>query len=319
MPVDEQAAESSTALDAEFAEAATSDFERYSAIGDARDVAAKTGQAIVEVPPASEKPASEIAAESEPAKPVQETAKPKNAETRKAELKAEIDELLKQRAALKAPETPGEKPADPPPASGKPKEAKVAAKAGEPVAPDLDTWTGTFAEFRVAEKAYVSELLDFKLAEHRATETAAVANKAIESGLNDAQTAAREEFADFDEVALSKDTPISNVMDGWILKNLPVSMKVLYRLGENSAAEAKRISALDAYDQLDALAEIRSSFKTAKTPPVKKHTTAAPAPATDLGGRNAEPSDQAHAALLTNDFSRYEREANARDLKALRG
>jgi hypothetical protein len=55
-----------------------------------------------------------------------------------------------------------------------------------------------------------------------------------------------------------------------------------------------------------------------ETAPVKRATTAAPAPATDLGGRHTDPGDPVMAALNRGDVGEYLRLANARDIRARR-
>lgn len=315
MPPDAQAADSSTAPSSAVEALAANDFAAYSELENAREIASATGKE----PPATEKPA----AESVTAPVVQETKPAKNAETRKAELKAEIDELLKKRAELQGKtEAPGEKKADPPPAAV---ETKPDTKDKAPVKPllkDFETWQ----LYDEAKDKYDADILVLRVNEALAANAkqikVATANKAIEDGLTASKAEAREMFDDFDAVALAPNTPISKATDGWILKHSKpggFGMHVLYRLGEHDGAEAKRIFALDAYDQVEELNAICAEFKgSIKAPPVKKVTTA-PAPATDLGARNTEPADKVRAALAGGDFAKYEREANAADVRAKRG
>lgn len=322
MPADEQATDSSTVLDqAQDQSLAEKDFQRYKAVEDARDRALRTG-VNPEAPPPSNKP-SDPAAESDPAKKQQER-KPKTGEDRKAELNAEIKELLKQRAELQGKiETPGEKKAEPPPADEAPVVEKPEAKGKAPVKPALADFA-TWSEYDTARDAYVEELVAFRakeaLAADKAEQKVADANRALEAGVQKSIAEGRKKYADFDEVALNAKTPISKAMDGFILDS-DLRAEVLYRLGENDSAEAKRIIALPVYKQVRALVEIEREFAELEkkpTPPVKKHTEAPP-PATELGGRTSEPSDPVQAALNRGDVAGYMRLANARDAKAKSG
>jgi hypothetical protein len=339
MPEDEKAGASSTpeeinaASDAALAE---SDFSRYAAVENARDA----GKAIPEAPPASsvKTPASEPGTD----KSIQEK-KPKTGEDRKAELHAEIQELLRQRAELqgKAPapgenkpgETkPGEKKADPPPAAVTPPPAKPAAEAVKPATgeapkePNLDDFA-TYAEYQKADRKYVRELVQFeaeqvakKAIAARDTERAAAESNAAAGKIWEAKVAAaKEEHADYAEVAFSKDTPITPAMDGFILDS-EHGARILYELGKDGSAEGKRIAALLPFAAVRALIAIEAGLTVpaAKTAPVKRITTAAPAPATDLGSRNADPADPELAALTRGDTATYMRLANAREAKARR-
>jgi hypothetical protein len=335
MEPDEQVAESSTAAFDEASDAALAagDVERYQELENLREIAERNGTALPEIPPPSKKKAtSETAADSETAPPQQEK-KPKTGEDRKVELHEEIQELLKQRAALKAElgEKPGEKKkADPPPAAAEMKPAAAATKAKPPIEPKLDDFA-TYAEYQAADRAYIRELVKFEAREtleaSRAEAEVQAANRAIETAIKERQAEAREVYSDFDEVALDKDTPITPAMDGWILKNSKSAngfgMHVLYRLGENKGAEARRIAALDAYDQVEALNEIRAEFRAGAKPetatlPVKKHT-AAPPPAHELNARQSEPADPVMAALNRGDVAEYIRLSNAREIALRKG
>jgi hypothetical protein len=323
MPVDEQATDSSTVLDeAQDQSLAEKDFERYKAVEDARERAIKTG-ANPEVPPASK--TSDPAAASDPANKNAQERKPKTGEDRKAELAAEIKELLKQRAELQGKtEAPGVKVAEPPPADKPPVIEKPEAKGKAPVKPELPAFA-TWAEYDAARDVYVDELVAFRakeaLAADKAEQKVADVNRALEAGVQKSIAEGRKKYADFDEVALNARTPISKAMDGFILDS-DLREEVLYRLGENESAEAKRIFALPVYKQVRALVEIEREFAAAPekkpTAPVKKHTEAPP-PATELGGRASEPSDPVANALARGDFAAYQRLANARDAKAKTG
>lgn len=327
---DENNAASSTAAevtDKTVAAIEAQDFAAYQAEENARELAARNGTATKEEPPPSTEPSDQTVPVTETGKPATQEKKPKTGEERKAELKAEIDELLRKRAELqgKIPETkPGEKKAADPPAA---ETGKTAKKAEAPVEPKLDDFA-TYAEYQAADRKYIRELVKFEaeqvVQDHQVSASVQAQNKVIEDALEARKAEAREMFADFDEVALDPGTPISKAMDGWILKNIKAAgafgMHVLYRLGENRGAEAKRIHALDAYDQVEELNKLRDSFKTppAKTNTAGKAHTSAPPPATEVNGRTSTSSDPVMAALKSGDVEAYMREANAREAKARR-
>ncbi len=312
---DDNNADSSTALDlAQDKALAAGDVAAYNAIENAREQAEKTGKATPEAPP----PSSEIAAASETATTTTQEKKPKTGEDRKAELHAEIQELLKKRAELQGKtEPPAEKkPADPAPAAVEPPKPPAGPKA--PVEPQLADFT-TFAEYQAADRKYTRELVVFEtqaaIAADRATQATQAANKTIEESWTKRVREAEALHDDFAAVAFSPTTPITPAMDGFILK-CPIGPQVLYRLGENASAEGKRIAALDPFDTVEALAEIRNELSGKVTaPPARKHT-AAPPPATDLGARNTDAADPVQAALNRGDVAAYMRLANARDAKA---
>lgn len=323
MPADEQDGASSTLEEinaASDAALAAGDVARYTELENARE----TGTPLKVETPAASKEETEKPADSETATPdksIQEKRPRKGGEERKVELGAEIQALLKTRAELEADieVKRGEKKAAPPPAA----ETKVVEKPAAPVKPKLENFK-TFAEFDAANDAYVLELVQFNVKETVSAARAEEQQSAVEKTLREAwdvQVAeAREEHADYVEVAFSKTTPITRTMDGFILKAGNNGARILYKLGENDSAEGKRIAALDPYDQVEALGEIKRSLTTPekKTAPVKKHT-AAPPPATNLGSRETEHADPEQAALNRGDYATYTKLANARELKAARG
>jgi hypothetical protein len=324
---DEQTGESSTpeeinALSDEALNAR--DFTRYQEIENARE----SGKSIPEAStPSTETPSDKTPA-SEPGtkETIQEPKKAKTGEDRKIELAAEIQVLLKQRAELQGKtETPGEKKADPPPAAVTPAVVvpkAESAKGAAPKRPSLADFT-TLDEYDAATDAFISDLVAFKAGEiitARDTEREATATqKTRDAEWVKKVTAAKEEFSDFDEIALNPKTLLSPVTVQYLkTKTGTDEARVLYKLGENDGAEAKRILALDPIDQVEALGDIKRSLATPvkkEAPVIKKHTTAPP-PATNLGGRDTEPNDAVDAALNSGDVKSYMDKANARDRKA---
>lgn len=322
MPADEQAGASSTPEDINAASDAAlgaRDYTRYAEIENARE----RGTPIPEAPAPSPAPSDQTAApESAAAGTAIQEKKPKGAEERKTELAAEIQDLLRQRAELRAEtakpaDKPGEKKTEPPPAQ--PIAVKPEAKAEGPKKPKLDDFP-TFAEFDAANDAYIAELVTFKATEvvtaREAEREAAAANKVKNDAWQTQITEAREDHADFAEVAFSKDTPITPVMDGFI-RDSQVGPRILYELGKDASAEGKRIAALGPYEAVRALVAIENGVAPApkKGPPPVKKLTAAPAPATNLDGRDTENADPVMAALIAGDVPGYIAKANARDRK----
>jgi hypothetical protein len=323
MPADVKTAAPSTAdlNTAQDAALAANDFTRYQEVENSRE----SNQALPEAPPPSTE-TSVTAPASEPgtANEIQEK-KPKNGEDRKAELNAEIRELLKKRDELKT--EPGVKVAEPPPAAVKPAaEAAKPAAGAAPVKPKLDDFAN-YAEFDAAKDTYIEEMVAFTaaavIAKNEAQREQNAKTAVLREAWNQKIAAGKEEHADFAEVAFSKETPITSVMNDFILRS-GVGPQVLYKLGENGSAEGKRIAAMEPYEALEALVTLKLSLGAAPvkkenvTTPVKKHT-AAPPPATSLGGTATEPADAAEKALAAGDFGSYMAQENAREMKASRG
>lgn len=327
MPIDDKNGAPSTpeALDAaQDAALAANDFARYAEVENARD----RSQALPEAPPPSKDISDKTPApESGTEKPIQEKPKPKTGEDRKIELAAEIKELLRQRAELQgktaANDSRGAKTADPPPAPVKADAKQEEPAAGEaPKKPKLDDFA-SYAEYDAANDRYVGDLVTFKakelLAAHETERAAAETNKVLQKAWAEKVEAGKEEHADFAEVAFSAETPITPVMNDFILRS-GVGPQILYKLGENASAEGKRIAALQPFEAMEALVGIKLSLGAPvkkETAPVKRYT-AAPPPVTDLGGTTAEPADGAVAALAAKDFTGYMARENARELKAAR-
>jgi hypothetical protein len=322
MPLDENNGTSSTPehLDAaQDAALAANDFARYSEVENARD----QNKPLPEASAPSKEPSDQTPApEPGTAKEIQEKPKPKTGEDRKVELAAEIKELLRQRAELKT--EPVVKVAEPAPAAVvQQAEAPKPAAAGDaPVKPKLDDFP-TFEEFDIAKDAWTQAMIVHGIAKAETARGEADAQAKRNKTWEDRKIAAREEFDDFDQVAFQKETPISTVMEAF-MKRSDQEARILYKLGENGGAEGKRISAMpDAFDQVEAMSELKRSLAGGaapikkEIPPVKKHT-AAPAPATNLGGNTGEPADAAEAALAAHDFTNYMAKENARELKAAR-
>jgi hypothetical protein len=235
----------------------------------------------------------------------------KGAEARKAELHAEIQELLKQRATLKA--TTDVVPPAPSPAP----------KVAKPVKPVFGEVVGeTWEQFELRTEVFADQKIAYALAEDRRSAektrqeaTTAAANKEIESAWTERVEAAKAEHADFAEFAFSKDVPISPVMDGFILDS-DLGPAILYHLGHN-VEDAKAIAAMTPYKAARALVAIEKALAGAapvtKSPVVIPPTKAA-RPATDLRATNAAPADEMRAAVEADDFTRFQEIQNAKSV-----
>lgn len=246
----------------------------------------------------------------------------RNADERKAELNAEIRDLLAQRNGLRAELAPKKDvAADPSPAK---------AKLDKPAQP---TWGEPghegeeYKDFEARQYAHIGALARYEAAQllqqeretaeqQRLAATTAEANRAIEESWNSRVEAAKSKHADFAEVAFSKDVPISPTMDGFVLDS-DVGPEILYYLGQH-VDEAKGIAAMPPYKAARALVKIESAIGDAapaqpKTTPVQPITKAA-RPATDLRATQAAPVDEMKAAIEADDYTRYEQLANERDI-----
>lgn len=244
-----------------------------------------------------------------------------------------IQELEAQLAGGNKGAQPAASPTAP---DGKPAAAVTELKP--PVAPKLEDF-GTWGEFMEAQNAYFEKLADFradqKLADYKKSQEATVRdgkiaeqNKAVEKSWKTKVDTAISTHADFKDVAFSPALgaiiPQGSVIDAFVLKS-PEGAEILYRLGSD-LGEAERIAGLDPIDQAIELgqiqAEIRGSAAPAKPPAGQatvKHVSSASPPPRELGSPKANVADPVEAALEGKDFSTYQAEMNARDLKARTG
>jgi hypothetical protein len=261
----------------------------------------------------ADKPATESATVSQQQEPV----KGKGAEARKAELRAEIQSLLKERDSLKAK----------PDAIAAPSPAPKETRSEKPVKPVFGDKDGeTWEQFDKRNDEYLEKLVQHSLAEdrrarekERADAETTAANKRIEDGWNERVAAAKSKPGreDFAEVAFSKETPISPVMDGFILDS-DVGPEILYYLGSH-VEEAKAIAAATPYKAARALTVIEQSLNAPATSPAKPApavipTTRAARPATDLRATNSAPADEVRAAVEANDYTRFAELQNAKSI-----
>ena len=250
---------------------------------------------------AEETQPKESAGVSKEAKPASESApvkqqqahKGKNADSRKAELAAEIQDLLKQRNALKAeisakPDVKVDLKEQPAESSPAPKIAKVElpekpAKPSRPAFGQAGHENETYDAYEKRVEAWQEDwektLLGWQqsyneastkkiLAEDRAAREkerleaeTAKANKAIEDSWSERVNAAKGNHEDYDEVVaplLGKDSPItpSSVMDSFLLDS-DVGAEMMYHFG-NHPEEVKIIMGLPTLKAARALVAVES-------------------------------------------------------------
>jgi chorismate mutase len=250
---------------------------------------------------AAEETAEAIAPAPEPGE-IKEPASPqkKGAETRKQQLHAEIQELLNERARLRAEAAaakPDENKADPSPAStDKPKAEAFTS---------WDEYQEALTDWKVEQKLTARETA---AAEKRAQAEAATAAEKQQQQI----TAARAKHADFDQVVLDPSLTITPHMYQ-ALQQLPDGAEVAYQLGKQRA-EAERIAALPPLQQVLEIGRFTARLTPASAPPPKTVTSASKPP-TELSAKATAPGDEAVAAVRDGDFTRYRREMNARETR----
>ncbi len=271
----------------------------------------KTGN-VPDVKPAAEpSPAAKEAVPAESTTASQQE-KGRGADARKEQLNAEIRELLAKRDTLKAEVSRPDVKASSP---------KKHEPAPEPEFGEAGHEDETFGQFKAREVAHIAkEAVQAALSEDRAAREkdrveadTAAAKKAVEDDWKERVSAAVAELKvsaeEFAEIAYSKDVPISDVMEGFILDS-DIGPKVLHYLGKH-IDEAKAIKKMPAYRAAKALHLIEQSIATGalapapeKKAPVIPFTKAA-WPATDLKAVNSAPVDERRAAIEAGDMKRF--------------
>lgn len=291
-------------------------------------------------PPADSSPAepaaqaAEIAAtppaDSEPAP--SNTKKRGNAETRKLELQAEIDALLKRRAELQREESA--RPA--PPATPSSRDATPAdsspASDGKPPAdllrsPDISKPMLTDAEFfQTYPSAGLHEfnryVARYEMLLDRAEQKQTASVESAQSRYRAHYEAAKAEDADLPSKLperFLKASPVIQANAGplnFVAREIQDSEQgpaLLRYLGDHPE-EFDRLEALpDAAAVIRAMARLESrvSGSTSTSPtPAKRGVSAAPEPTTSLGRRAVAPADAKLAAVADGNVRRYMDEAN---------
>jgi len=296
------------------------------------------------------KPLDVKPAESSPAEPVEqavstetsaaasEAAKPrKTGEDRAVELKAEIQELLKQRAALRAETAPRPQVPRPAPAS---EPAPVAKEF-----PTYEEFTAVQGQEFVPYEQYLREQAKYvarqeweslKAEEFRHTEsTRAAQDRQVRIlSFNERMTAAKESDPEFDK-SISDDVAQLPTLDavvrdekglrhrgngryvkpGYVglaegLLASDVAPQLMRHFSANPE-QLHKLANLLTDQQKAALARlegrIEAGLEKTKEPvqSVRKTVTDAPPPPTTLGGRSANPADPADAAVAANDVAAF--------------
>lgn len=285
-------------------------------------------EAVETAEPEPESESGEKAAEEEP--PKQEEVKPKKesaAEKRKAQLAAEIQEKLKERAELRqeidqlrtqisSPKTKGEFKSES--TSGKP-EGQTSSEM--PKLEDFESyelWVVAIGKWAAGEVG--SEMIAKYQAEadKKAQEAVkAEAFKQAQQSWSKKVVSASKTRADFFDV--TKDAialiPVDSEMDRIILKSEQGAV-MLYHLGQNPD-ELERIASLEPFEQRLELARLEVSLSgNSKASPPAKRLTGAPKPPIDLGAKGTVPTDEVQAALVSGDTRAYIDRMNDRELAA---
>jgi hypothetical protein len=271
----------------------------------------------------------EPAAESAPASQEQP---PKGKAARNAD--SRIQELLRDRAELKARLEALEKPAaKTESAPAKPAETELKRPA-RPVFGEAGHESETWAQFEDRQDAHVEALAEYKAkstwqqtreAEQKQAEESrkAEAAAAIDKTFNERMEALKAEDAEFASVftgdaAALRGVKINDLMDGFI-RSKEWGPKLLRHFIKNPAVAAE-IHAMQNFDAAEAIVDIARSLKTPATPEPQKVApvvliTKAAKPATDIRATSAAPVDELKAAVDAGDFSRFEELQNRRDVE----
>lgn len=285
----------------------------------------QTGELPVETPSpeADSTPADapvEQAAATQDAKPAASSParKPKadnNADTRKAELAADIHELLQRRAQLRreldAPPTP---PA--PRRDAKPAASSAAPDATDPE-PDPDD-AATYPDgiydrkfMRDSQQWVARDVLRSERAaaieRHRQSEADTQAFKRLE-GFYERVNEAKTEFPDIERRLAAVHITEGSPVDAWVMES-PLGVKLL--LGPlSNVSEVRRIEALPVIAQVRELVELERSL----VPAPAKSISDAPDPPRTLGDRATSPVDAVDRAIRSKDVGAFLEAENRREL-----
>ena len=273
----------------------------------------------------SEGEGSETAAESESApKDTQEeaTGKPHaNAEVRKKQLAAEIQDLLEQRRKLREEVS---KPAEAARAESQP----AAKPPDRPKRPKLEQFEGdnAYEKYEDALDKYEEDLADWKVGQrieaekqaHARTQqqqTIAQRNAEVKKNWETRLADTKARHPDYMEVVKNGDIPLNPIMDGYLLDS-EIGPEVVYHLSQHPE-EAERIAKLSPFATARELAKLETQIGDSlkkQTPARPKIVTAAKKPPAELSGRNLGAEDEIQAAIETDDVGRYLAAANAAEV-----
>lgn len=275
---------------------------------------ASAAETAVSTPPASE--------------PGTPTRKP-NAESRKAQLSAEIQDLLRQRALLQheitqarpTPSPDASAASSPAPLDFPPFEQWLGQPGNE--GQDYDTYRDHREDFRQGRSAAVSAQVQAKASRHQAfvqrVATAATADPEWTNKVHPHLLGMRtvDSLAPGEEMTAAhvlaqeiyeSDAPVA------VLQHLTQHPEDIHRLltAPTFAAIARSVGALATR------LTHNSSASTVPSVPTVKTTTDAPPPPPTLGSRPHTPEDEVLAAHRSGDFRRFRDAANARDIARMK-
>jgi hypothetical protein len=281
-------------------------------------------------PEESEAVAPEPAPEPEPGKQQEPKKSPQNAETRKKQLGAEIQEklserrriseeleilkaqrdILKSQASAKPPESP---PAQEAPGSTRPVRPKIDQyESYEEYESALDKYEESLADYKAADRIQREKVEYMRQQQLRAH---AEYQQNVRQKLDASVAEAKKAHPDFDEVlATASQVPVTPHMQ-LCLENAEHPGEIMYHLAAHPD-EARKMAALHPFAVTKELAVLDATFAgTIKQAPATPQVTGAKPPPTQLGGTNAAPADEMAAAVASGDFRRYMATANAREMK----
>lgn len=280
-------------------------------------------------PAPAEETKSETAPETDTGK-TQES-KQSRGEARKAQLGQEIQDLLRQRAALRGEieaagkGTQADKTAEP--AAAKPED-------GKPTPPDPKTWTGTWEELEAAKLKYVEDLIAWQAGKGQRDKTAETKQAELTEAQKGYKERAEKALAEDPEYADAQDV-IGRFVTARGVSDLVLESEVgpgivmhLYKLPQAEQQRVANLSPLALSREIGRIEQQLKAGAPAKTdaaaPGEKstsqpKKTSAAAKPATELSGQHAASTvDEAEEALANGDTGRYIEIMNAREVKKKR-
>jgi hypothetical protein len=244
-------------------------------------------------------------------------------EDRKAQLRAEIDDLLRQRAQLRQELAQrGAHRGNPPAPQAQP---QGLLRPTRPKVADFEDYDA----YETALDQYEESLADYKAAQRIEAERASQQRQQQEQAIEQRNAQVKQAWEtrvsetvnrrpDFTEVVAAAEIalkPISDEvnpeMNNYIL-NSRIGPDLVYHLAQNPA-EVQRIAQLGPYDAMRELALIEHSLSQALRAPLTKKITAAKPPPTELTGTNKAPEDEAAAAVASGNFRAYMDSMNARE------
>jgi hypothetical protein len=290
---------------------------------------------------------SESAPASEAGKQTQETKTQQqrhNADSRKAELNAEIKELLRKRDELrKETQAPAAAPTSKTETPAASSTAAAPQELKPPVKPDPNSFK-TWGEYEAARDEYFDKLSDYKAAKAIEGHKQALAQEQQRQTISKQMEEARKAYPDWDTVGKTAinavwgdGKPESGVHPAikHAIGSSPIMTHLLYVLGgdkelaqfvdlsrKDPARALMKLGAMEALlvpelekagkDAANLERNDKGQFTTTKTP--EKKVSSAPPPAKEVGGPGTPPADARVDAQKRGDFEAYRSASNARDL-----